>query len=79
MFCDFSPVAKVNIVGECKFPKTHESKKTSEEQCLEKEIVMICWVGKVKDDFWEVGCSKCMFSFYGCAVKLKATFHGSVD
>ena len=26
-FCDFSPVAKVNIIGECKFPKMHESEK----------------------------------------------------
>ena len=39
-FCVFSPVAKVNIIGECKFPEMHESKKTSEEQCSEKEIVM---------------------------------------
>ena len=41
-FCDSSPVVKVNIVGECKFPKMHESEKTTEEHCLEKEIVMFC-------------------------------------
>ena len=38
--------------------------------------VLLSWQGQR----WllRVGHSKCMFSFYRCAVKSKATFHGSV-